>query len=94
MTKADAITIAQLKLNTLVHGSNEFALLTNHIEENHKGWIIPWANKEVITQGVKALRVGGNCPFFVDRESQGIYSYSDSSNRNFDDWYQVNVSVS
>lgn len=71
----DAIIAAQIRLNEVTRNDRRYCLLVKQIEENAFGWLIPWANKEVVTQGGEVLTIGGNLPFFVHRRTQRVYQY-------------------
>ncbi len=64
MDLAHAIIAAQVRLNEITNNDKRVCIIHRGIQGNDFGWLIPWANKEVVTQGSSALTVGGNLPFF------------------------------
>jgi hypothetical protein len=92
ITINDAFVAAQIALNALSNNSQQYALFRDRYNENEFGYIIAWANIEIVRSlNAFDLSVGGNLPFFVSKKTAKVYRYSSFHYPDFEQWYHRNV---
>lgn len=67
---SSAVTIAQMALNQLQGFGSNYILLPERAKETPLGWLLPWARSDF--RATKEVTIGGNSPFFVDKQTGAI----------------------